>query len=50
MQEAVERHFPLLQTELDHLKAKLNAQSNADLLSPVQKCKLKILLFKACMD
>ena len=45
LQKAVRRHFALLQTELDHLKAKLNAQSNTDLLSPTQNCKLELLLF-----
>jgi len=45
MQKAVRKHSALLQTELDHLKAKLNVRSNTDLLSHRQNRKLELLLF-----
>ena len=44
MQKAVNRQLQLLQTELDSIKAKLNVQSNTDLLSPARKSKLELLL------
>ena len=45
MQKAVEKHSALLQRELDHLKTKLNARSNRDLLAPDQSCKLNFFYF-----
>ena len=45
MQEAVKKHYALLQMELDRLKAKVNAHCNTDLLSPPQNGKLELLLF-----
>jgi len=45
VQKAVKRHLVLLQGELDDLKAKLNAQNDADLLTHTESRKLELLLF-----
>ena len=46
VQRAVKKHVALLQTELDHLRMKLNAQCNTDLLTTTKSCKLELLLIK----
>jgi len=45
LQRAVKKHSALLQSELDRIKAELNAKTTADLLAPTQSCKLAIFPF-----